>query len=114
MKKSTDTRLSRKRERQKQARWKTSPFLNSLSSQEREEAKKARGEEVVVLAARQKSFLHRVAPEIFGQPIQLVHEKIDKDCKLCVVRSPHQPKLVEIRHEKEELERRRSLDLLHV
>ena len=41
-------------------------------------------EEVVRLAARQKSFLHRVAPEIFGQPIQLVHEKIDKDCKLCV------------------------------
>ena len=77
MKKSTDTRLSRKRERQKQARWKISPFLNSLSSQEREEAKKARGEEVVRLAARQKSLIHGATPEIFGQPIQLVHEKID-------------------------------------
>ena len=35
-------------------------------------------EEVVGLAARQKSFLHGAAPEIFGQAIQLVHEKIDK------------------------------------
>ena len=34
-------------------------------------------EEVVGLAARQKSFLHGAAAEIFGQPIQLVHEKID-------------------------------------
>ena len=42
LKKSTDTRLSRKRERQKQARWKISLFLNSLLSQEREEARKVR------------------------------------------------------------------------
>ena len=35
-------------------------------------------EEGVGLVARQKSFLHGAAPEIFGQPIQLVHEKIDK------------------------------------
>ena len=34
-------------------------------------------EEVVLLAARQKSFLHGAAPEIFKQPIHLVHEKID-------------------------------------
>ena len=32
------------------------------------------GEEEVV---GQKSFLHGAAPEIFGQEIQLVHEKID-------------------------------------
>ena len=44
------------------------------------------GEEEVVgrLVARQKSFLHGAAPEIFGQPIQLVHEKIDKIDKIVI------------------------------
>ena len=47
LKKGTDTKLLRTRERQKQSRWKISLFLNSLlSSQEREEARKAREEEL--------------------------------------------------------------------
>ena len=47
LKKGTDTKLLRTRERQKQSRWKISLFLNSfLSPQEREEARKAREEEL--------------------------------------------------------------------
>ena len=68
LKKGTDTKLLRTRERQKQSRWKISLFLNSLLlSQESEEARKAREGEKSSLSGG------------CGQPLQLVHEKIDEN-----------------------------------
>ena len=74
LKKGMDTKLSRTRERQKQSRWKISLFLNSfLLSQEREEARKAREEELERWRAFELTRVNKV------RSTEHVHEKIDEN-----------------------------------
>ena len=74
--------LQEKRGKSSHGRWKISPelrFLILVTGKRGGEEGERGGvgeEEVVGLVARPKSFLHRAAPEIFGQAVQLVHEKI--------------------------------------